>query len=429
MSFGETRPLVAEPLAQCSGHRPMLVWLTLASVLVSSTLVYLTHNWLTGHPGAFGVSGGVLQGLGVAVALLANNVVAGVLFDRLGSRAAGAMTKTLEGFLHKVETAYGESEQSGQVGRAVLEQTAVMDGAFDEQITTTIQDSASFALEAGNRVAQLNDAANRLLGYLHDSTLDASAMEQETRRGVEDINEVARFVQELPAKIRDDTSAIRSIVADIRELEGLTTSIKDISSRTNLLALNAAIEAGRAGEAGRGFGVVADEVRALAARAAEVASTIEAGLTRALAAVELSLETNFLEESDQQLEQATRVVDSVNRLTGNYENMRRFYEKLFEVVTEHNTSIAEQIGGILAILQQEDVTKQRLERLQEALRGRAELIAGVDRSSDSLSSLRESLQHRHTDYLENEARHARPADNEQGGDTAARAGAPRIELF
>ncbi|WP_246194776.1 methyl-accepting chemotaxis protein [Allochromatium palmeri] len=251
-------------------------------------------------------------------------------------------------------------------------------------------------------------------------------MEQDISHGVDDISEIARFVQELPAKIRHDMAAIQTVVQDISQLEGLATSIKDISKQTNLLALNAAIEAARAGEAGRGFAVVAGEVRTLATRAATAADTIEAGLNKALGAAERSMQLNFLSDSDQQLEQATDVVASVHRLRDNYEDMRQFYKTLFSVVTQHNTSLAEQIADMLGILQYQDVIGQRLTRLQAALRQRAALLITAGEPSDSLLHLAEALSQLHVDYLEDESRHARPAIGEAGTTSA---GPPSIELF
>jgi methyl-accepting chemotaxis protein len=332
------------------------------------------------------------------------------------------MSQALDGF----DAELRHNEQMHQAGCAALLQTATLDQAFDERISEAIHDSETSALEVVERASRLNDAASTLLGYLRHSNMDANAMEQDITHGVDDISEIARFVQELPAKIRNDMAAIQAIVKDIGQLEGLATSIKDISKQTNLLALNAAIEAARAGEAGRGFAVVAGEVRALASRATAAADTIEAGLNQALGAAERSMELNFLHDSDQQLEQATHVVASVHRLRDNYEDMRQFYKTLFSVVTQHNTSLAEQIGDMLGLLQYQDVVGQRLSRLQSAMRQRADLLVAAGAPSDSLMQLADALSQLHVDYLEDESRHARPA---LGSSPSAGSGPPSIELF
>ena len=423
MAFVKPRhSLVEATLAQSRALRRVMAALTLIGTLVLSLLVYQTHDWIAFEAVRRGIDEGLLEALLVGGTLLITNFLVGWFVFRLNFRTTGAMSQALDGF----DAELRHNEQMHQAGCAALLQTATLDQAFDERISEAIHDSETSALEVVERASRLNDAASTLLGYLRHSNMDANAMEQDITHGVDDISEIARFVQELPAKIRNDMAAIQAIVKDIGQLEGLATSIKDISKQTNLLALNAAIEAARAGEAGRGFAVVAGEVRALASRATAAADTIEAGLNQALGAAERSMELNFLHDSDQQLEQATHVVASVHRLRDNYEDMRQFYKTLFSVVTQHNTSLAEQIGDMLGLLQYQDVVGQRLSRLQSAMRRRSDLLVAAGAPSDSLMQLADALSQLHVDYLEDESRHARPA---LGSSPSAGSGPPSIELF
>jgi len=414
--------LVEATLTQSRALRRVMAALTFIGTLVLSLLVYQTHDRIAFEAAQHGIDEGLLEALLVGGTLLITNFLVGWFVFRLNFRTTGAMSQALDGF----DATLQYNEQMHQAGAAALLQTATLDQAFDERISEAIHDSETSALDVIERATHLNDSANTLLNYLRHSNMDANAMEQDITHGVDDISEIARFVQELPAKIRNDMAAIQAIVQDIGQLEGLATSIKDISKQTNLLALNAAIEAARAGEAGRGFAVVASEVRALASRATVAADTIEAGLNQALGAAERSMQLNFLSDSDQQLKQATHVVASVHRLRDNYEDMRQFYKTLFSVVTQHNTSLAEQIADMLGILQYQDVVGQRLSRLQATMRQRADLLVAAGVPSDSLMQLADALSQLHVDYLENESRHARPAI---GSGTSTSAGPPSIELF
>ena len=423
MAFVKPRhSLIEATLAQSRALRRVMAALTLVGTLVLSVLVYQTYDWIALEAEQRGVDEALLQAILVGGTLLITNFLVGWFVFRLNFRTTGAMSQALDGF----DATLKQNEQMHQAGCAALLQTAALDQAFDERISEAIHDSETSALQVVERATHLNEAASTLLNYLRHSNMDANAMEQDITDGVEDITEIARFVQELPAKIRNDMAAIQAIVLDIRQLEGLATSIKDISKQTNLLALNAAIEAARAGEAGRGFAVVAGEVRALASRATAAADTIEAGLNQALGAAERSMELTFLNDSDQQLEQATQVVASVHRLRDNYEDMRQFYKTLFAVVTQHNTRLAEQIADMLGLLQYQDVVGQRLSRLQAALRRRAELLVAAGAPSDSLLQLADAINQLHIDYLEQESRHARPTLDAR---TSADAGPPSIELF
>ncbi len=422
MTFVKPRhSLIEATLTQSRALRRMIASLTLVGTLVLSLLVYQTHDWLAFESVQMGIDDGLLEALLVGLSLLVTNFLSGLVIFRLNFRATGTLSQALDSF----DATLRDAEAVSQAGAAALLQTAAQDQAFDAQISAVVRDSEASALDIIQRVTLLNEAASTLLNYLSHSNLNANVMEADMTHGVDDISEIARFIQDLPVKIRHDMQSIQSLVADIGQLEGLALSIKDISKQTNLLALNAAIEAARAGEAGRGFAVVASEVRALATRATTAANTIEAGLNRALDAVKRSLQLNFLNDSDQQLEQATHVVDSVHRLRDNYEDMRQFYKTLFAVVTQHNADLAGQIAEMLGTLQYQDVVSQRLTRLRAVLRQRDDLLIAAGAPSDTLLDLPDVLSQLHVNYLEAESQHARPTADARVSSSAGLA----IELF
>ncbi|WP_413814103.1 methyl-accepting chemotaxis protein [Pseudomonas chlororaphis] len=200
----------------------------------------------------------------------------------------------------------------------------------------------------------------------------AAAADSEARDGDKVVAEAIAQIERLASEVVRSTDAMSVLQQESQKIGSVMDVIKAVAEQTNLLALNAAIEAARAGEAGRGFAVVADEVRALAQRTQKSTEEIEglvAGLqsgTQQVAHV-MNNSRNLTDSSVDLTRKAGASLENITRTVSNIQSMNQ----QIAAAAEEQSAVAEEISR--SIINVRDVSEQTAAASDETAASSVEL--------------------------------------------------------
>ncbi|MGL4316494.1 MAG: methyl-accepting chemotaxis protein [Pseudomonas sp.] len=234
----------------------------------------------------------------------------------------------------------------------------------------------------------MSATAQQVASHAADAAGAADDADNSARQGGKVMEQTIHTITTMRSEIATTADVIRRLETDSGRIGKVLEVIRGIAEQTNLLALNAAIEAARAGEQGRGFAVVADEVRTLAQRTAEstaeihqIIDTVQTGAVNAVRAIE-----SGQNRSEEGVTQVTEAGAMLQRITGAVEAIRDMNRQI-ATAAEEQTSVAEDISRNLTEITAIATTNQEnVQRTENASHNLHDLSAQLNEVTNRLSA-------------------------------------------
>ena len=256
--------------------------------------------------------------------------------DELGEIAC-SFNAMASRFHHTIQELKGAVEQLA----AAAEQTAQISTQTSDGIRRQQLETDQVATAMNEMSATVQDVA----GNAASAARAAQEADQQSESGKNVVHQTIASIDSLASEVEHAATVIHELEADSAGISSVVDVIRSIAEQTNLLALNAAIEAARAGEQGRGFAVVADEVRSLASRTQQSTSEIQTmieklqgGANRAVAVMQSSC--SKAQAGKQQVTSAGHMLDQISNAVATINDMNA----MIASAAEEQSSVAEEIN-------------------------------------------------------------------------------------
>ena len=291
--------------------------------------------------------------------------------DEIGalSRSFSSMVEHLRGIIHDINTDSARLSQKSQL--LISSSNSVSDSS--EQILQQSMAVAAASEEMANTAKEVSQNCSEASSY-------SAEVQNIVKTGVDQVRATVEKIRDHSVQTNESAELINRLGQQTQQISGIISTIQDIAEQTNLLALNAAIEAARAGEHGRGFAVVADEVRSLAARTSGSTKEISAMINSVqdmVSQATTTMQVNVRKMSEI-ADDTNAIEDSLNSINTSVETV---HEQLIHIAaaTEEQTATSQEMSSNMQIIS--DATSRTVNDTRSSL----DMSREIEQISGSMS--------------------------------------------
>ncbi len=310
-------------------------------------------------------------------------------------RSSEERIKSLEAQLaEKTEELHRHKQQCHKISEASDAERTLSQVIIDKTEEATLE-LTNHVYNIGDWSRDVDNLIQRVFGQL---TSEQGGLRVQSIRLEEELERIKHLIQDFESIHKDYIGELEMVEQTMKSVDQFTDTITDLSERTNVLAINASIEAARAGQAGRGFAVIASEVQELAKNTMKIADEISTTIDSSVHAVKDSI-ASYGERLHSAVE---KLAQSGEQHAAVIEQLRPQIDKVSEVIEESqklSASVTGNINGVTVHLQYQDSVRQILEHMVQLFESLAGESAELVEQYGGLSSEDQQQQRRQIEEL------------------------------